>query len=1209
MLRPISYYVILLFLIPALIPAFAVGFNDDAQPVNYLKDIPSRDDFLSNSKPEQMEGFAHSTTVRDNGEFVESIFFYSKSSKTFAGIFYFEDSTADRLEEDSYYYNDWFAWDLLSGKEDSDRFAGIVQRFGDSCVKLIEDEESLFSFEGDCSRGQITKKETEGGWAVYVGFTKEFEDLEENPLFTRWAYVDARKWDEKRQDQSEFYFFPLGFDTAAPLQPFTGKEPSKLIVNDGKIEQNNFLYTPNEIITADLEPNEFECADDTLEVKSHLEIYSNDDVANISVLINSDFLNTVVTVRIFDEKQNEVFSQTKKASSRVDFLAPLAGLEVGIYTIEAEFGPNGSKDTYKFGIGDLKVEQEDLERCQIYLLYDSNNEDLYIFGQIFDPSGFPEDSLEIFIDRDGDGGHADSEDLRLLINKELLGGDQFFADRAWFINEEDRRNAQTRINKLPNGYEILAKVPDVSKKFSLAFEQSDFTFYDDKKHRYPKESFPALPDTWAEPVFSGAKKQARASDSWIPNEIVVTGNLDVNLILVGDQWSEAMKNQVKENLVSEYLPVIHSEQHFSGIQHTYTYQFSSTDEQFNAKLWNQMEKNSKQIQPFYGEDDFDSPWGVAAWIYHNHTDWLDEKFHRFNAEYRLIDASAIEDFFYQELILPNPDYSNQNAANLIFIAGDPNQIEYIHNYYLKTKDPSMERSHEAVGLMGFGGNYNFYFFDLYAYPWDPIQGFPGSYDPSLINEYSNFHDIKSQDKRSELISNYVNNATALIITPSYVYPPVYKTQYLIDITIAASGGSAAISTTVDKYINQDKIKQELEALIPHSIWEMSFTLEPIDSRNLPSGLKQILKSTRTIPLFSGDSPTIEVVDSKVVTEQLVNWAITKESSDHRDFREIGGSKWTIPILIIIGERTSPIYIDGYGGIGLSPEHPDDSTQPCCALGVTTDTTVWADKVGVTDLIIHEVGHTLGLMHPFTGYDANYRIFHNEYFNWYESSMAYNSPQHGCGFWYEYNVEEICGNGDSHYTEFEKQVMQRGISAYLIRAAENNIYRTVLAHELSGTSLSNLQPEISNKIKSIQINLDNAREQFDKNNLDADDGAIFHALTAAKASEQLGTGLDIEYKQVESPTPEVVFPEWIKSQMKWWVEGSTSDGEFINSIQFLIKEKIIVIPKTEGEGDSDGPKIIPGWVKNTVSWWVDDQISNQELVNALQFLIKNGVIVV
>jgi len=37
--------------------------------------------------------------------------------------------------------------------------------------------------------------------------------------------------------------------------------------------------------------------------------------------------------------------------------------------------------------------------------------------------------------------------------------------------------------------------------------------------------------------------------------------------------------------------------------------------------------------------------------------------------------------------------------------------------------------------------------------------------------------------------------------------------------------------------------------------------------------------------------------------------------------------------------------------------------------------------------------------------------------------------------------------------------------------------------------------------------------------------------------------------------------------------------------------------------------IPGWIKNNAGWWAEDKISEVEFVNAIQYLIKHGIIIV
>ena len=66
----------------------------------------------------------------------------------------------------------------------------------------------------------------------------------------------------------------------------------------------------------------------------------------------------------------------------------------------------------------------------------------------------------------------------------------------------------------------------------------------------------------------------------------------------------------------------------------------------------------------------------------------------------------------------------------------------------------------------------------------------------------------------------------------------------------------------------------------------------------------------------------------------------------------------------------------------------------------------------------------------------------------------------------------------------------------------------------------------------------------------------------------------------------------------------SETEFVNAIEFLVKENIIQVYVSQASETSQG---VPDWVKNTAGWWATDAISETEFVNAIEFLIKNGII--
>ena len=90
----------------------------------------------------------------------------------------------------------------------------------------------------------------------------------------------------------------------------------------------------------------------------------------------------------------------------------------------------------------------------------------------------------------------------------------------------------------------------------------------------------------------------------------------------------------------------------------------------------------------------------------------------------------------------------------------------------------------------------------------------------------------------------------------------------------------------------------------------------------------------------------------------------------------------------------------------------------------------------------------------------------------------------------------------------------------------------------------------------------------------------------------------------TPTPAIQVPSWIQTTAGFWVDGFSSDDEFVNAIEFLINEGVIVIPPTASTGSTGAE--IPSWIKSTTEFWVDGFTSDKEFVTAIQWLIENGI---
>ncbi len=83
------------------------------------------------------------------------------------------------------------------------------------------------------------------------------------------------------------------------------------------------------------------------------------------------------------------------------------------------------------------------------------------------------------------------------------------------------------------------------------------------------------------------------------------------------------------------------------------------------------------------------------------------------------------------------------------------------------------------------------------------------------------------------------------------------------------------------------------------------------------------------------------------------------------------------------------------------------------------------------------------------------------------------------------------------------------------------------------------------------------------------------------------------------------PSWIKNNAGWWATGQIDDVSFIQGIQFLIKEGIMMIPPTT-QGEGAGSNEIPTWIKNNAGWWANGDIDDNSFIQGIQFLINEGI---
>ncbi|MEM2760709.1 MAG: hypothetical protein QXU32_02760 [Nitrososphaerales archaeon] len=562
-------------------------------------------------------------------------------------------------------------------------------------------------------------------------------------------------------------------------------------------------------------------------------------------------------------------------------------------------------------------------------------------------------------------------------------------------------------------------------------------------------------------------------------DIIIETDMKINLVLIGDTWSEDDKSELTNLLLRSYVPMISAEGRPAGVHYNFTYNFKSVSKQTADELFEFI--NSIAVEN-------SMPSSMERWVTAQQPDSGKK------IVYKLIDAFRVEGWLAQ--------LNEEHGYTIFFLKPSRQQLGYLHTYTALTRDPDTGRMFVQEGMMGFGGKHRLYFIDLTAGPW--VYPFIRISETNAIWEFhGNINDLNTKQEYYRLLSDYVNEAIMLRFTPSYLYAPTYSKDYRMEIFLIDMTSGRTFHDISANYISRDVIEGAFAKLIPYSDWKSSVTGHMFDS--LPRELQRAVLRSLTFHDV-GDGHSVTLVKSADLITELERWVKNNGAGELGSEQKRSQGTVVVPIILFVFDTDG--YVDEIPIAGMAIPDANNGTLPCCALVAIGKHALTDYGTGLSVLTIHEMGHVIGLRHPHDGYSEEKGEFNRWFFDWSYTPMTYASPATlGCGL-----PNERCGLVVTEFGRFDIDAIDRGVVLYLLRQTQTHVRDALQQLQAKGYTIDDL-PSIENKLFSMDEDVQRSKMHFEQMNyfnftgfktstVHSLDDAFDYALSALQKSQLL-----------------------------------------------------------------------------------------------------------
>jgi len=429
--------------------------------------------------------------------------------------------------------------------------------------------------------------------------------------------------------------------------------------------------------------------------------------------------------------------------------------------------------------------------------------------------------------------------------------------------------------------------------------------------------------------------------------------LSIKIVFIGFNQSTINTTYLlwKENIPFRRVNQILTEPKDTGVVFELSYQFVFASPRFEKDLLGFLKKiqtSRKMLNPWFGSETDN-----VLYDANRLEDWLYEK----REMYQGFPVNGYTFFIANLTQLPSVTYEQMARPWL----KEPTPHYYDVEYF----DLDLEyRIRNREFMTAWGGHHRFWFLDLSAGPSfntpsdAPLQAVLAALEINISTLYGS-------SWLTQFLSDYIWESVWNLAVPQFTYAPIYSQKYRIAITVFDNRTKEERDQIpIRKTVRTDLIKKSYSDLVPYSDIEVTVAFQNCsDDQGLSKQLANAYKHSR--------DPALRYVDLRPLYKYLQTKLDYYVANVSRSEREV-----TVPVFAFAFSKSYLGYTykwDVSGKTAAEETFWGLAQEDMAVLALTQAsefdrgaivTPAQPNKgIGFSQLIIHEVGHMLGLMHP------------------------------------------------------------------------------------------------------------------------------------------------------------------------------------------------------------------------------------------------------